>query len=65
MKGRTMAVNLRKGIHRWVHFYEENLTFCRRCGSVLDAGDSPASELCTVLHDAHCACDSCRELING
>jgi len=59
-----MAVSLHKGVHRWVHFYEENLTFCRFCGTVLDMGDSPASDDCTPLHDAHCACDRCREVRN-
>lgn len=60
-----MAVSIRKGVHRWVHFYEENTTFCRDCGTVLDIGDTPASDFCTILHDAHCACDRCREARNG
>ncbi len=55
-----MAVTLRKGVHKWVHFYEENVTFCRNCGTVLDMGDTPASNGCTMVHDAHCACDTCR-----
>lgn len=60
-----MAVSLGKGIHRWVYFCEESVTFCRCCGTVLDLGDSPASDSCTVMHDAHCVCDVCRELINA
>jgi hypothetical protein len=60
-----MGVTLRKGIHRWLHIVEENLTFCRFCGTVLDMGDTPASDLCTAIHDAHCACDRCRAVVNG
>jgi hypothetical protein len=65
MKGRPMAVTLRKGIHRWVYFMEENVTFCRNCGTVLDAGQSPFSVHCTSLHDRDCVCNRCREFVNG
>jgi hypothetical protein len=65
MKGRTMAVSLRKGIHRWVHFVEESVTFCRCCGTVLDAGQSPFSNECTSMHDRDCVCDRCRARVNA
>ena len=54
-----MSVTLSKYVHRWLHFVEENLTFCRFCGTVLHAGFSPASEICTPQHDENCACDRC------
>jgi hypothetical protein len=65
MKGRTMSVTLRKGLHRWLYFAEESVSFCRNCGTVLDAGQSPFSDGCTALHDRNCVCDRCRAAYNG
>jgi hypothetical protein len=65
MKGRTMSVTLRKGIHRWCFFVEESVSFCRNCGTILDAGQSPFSEGCTSVHDRDCVCDRCRAAVNG
>jgi hypothetical protein len=60
-----MSVTLRKGLHRWLYFAEESVTFCRNCGTVLDAGQSPFSDGCTALHDRNCVCDRCRAAYNG
>ncbi|MET9729327.1 hypothetical protein ABZZ79_01290 [Streptomyces sp. NPDC006458] len=55
-----MSVTLRKGTHRWLFLYEENVSLCRFCGTELDAGQSPTSNECTAMHDAGCVCDRCR-----
>lgn len=57
-----MSVVLSKMVHRWLHFVEEELTFCRLCGSVLENGASPASGVCSPQHDANCICDYCIQL---
>jgi hypothetical protein len=60
-----MGVTLRKDVHRWVRFVEEDVTFCRNCGTVMDNGQTPFSDACTVLHDYYCVCDKCRAIWNG
>jgi hypothetical protein len=60
-----MSVTLRKDLHRWLYFTEESVSFCRKCGTVLDAGQSPFSNGCTALHDRNCVCDRCRAAYNG
>jgi hypothetical protein len=60
-----MGVILSKGIHRWLYFVEESVSYCRNCGTILDAGQSPFSAECTALHDRDCVCDRCRKVRNG